>query len=107
MAVITLPGALISLADTQALDDLMRRFGNARRRAFSMKRKGVKTPSIETILQQEIGLNSRYIKDAYYSIKHLPYNTTFGGLKNQRLREKGKITKDEYRRSSTMRYFSS
>ena len=98
MAVITLPGALTSLADTQALDDLMRRFGNARRRAFSMKRQGVAIPSIETILQQEIGLNSRYIKDAYYFIKNLPYNTTFGGLKNQRLREKGKITKDEYKK---------
>ena len=96
MAVITLPGAITSLADTQALDDLMRRFGNARRRAFSLKRQGVATPSIETLLQQIIGLNSRYIKDAYYSIKHLPYNTTFGGLKNQRLREKDKITKEEY-----------
>jgi len=96
MAVITLPGVITSLPDTQALDDLMRRFGNARRRAFSMKCKDLKTCSIETILQQEIGLNSRYIKDAYYSIKHLPYNTTFGGLKNQRLREQGKITKEEY-----------
>ncbi len=96
MAVITLPGFITSLPDTQALDDLMRRFGNARRRAFSMKCKDLKTCSIETILQQEIGLNSRYIKDAYYSIKHLPYNTTFGGLKNQRLREQGKITKEEY-----------
>jgi len=96
MAVITLPGAITSLADTQNLDDLMRQFGNARRRAFSMKRKSVAISSIETILQKEIGLNSRYIKDAYYSIKNLPYNTTFGGLKNQRLREKGKITKEEY-----------
>jgi IS605 OrfB family transposase len=98
MAVITLPGVVISLADTYALDDLMRRFGNARRRAFSMKRKCVTTRCIETILQQEIGLNSRYVKDAYYSIKHLPYNTTFGGLKNQRLREKGKITNEEYKK---------
>jgi hypothetical protein len=30
-----------------------------------MKRKGVSTSSIETILQQQIGLNSRYIKDAF------------------------------------------
>ncbi len=98
MAVITLPGAITELADTQALDDLMRRFGNARRRTSSMKRQGVAIPSIATILQQEIGLNSRYIKDAYYSIKNLPYNTTFGGLKNQRLREQGKITKEEYKK---------
>jgi IS605 OrfB family transposase len=96
MAVITVSGVITSLVNTQALDDLMRRFGKGRRRAFSMKRKSVPTSAIETILQQQIGLNSRYIKDAYYSIKHLPYNTTFGGLKNQRLREKGKITKEEY-----------
>ena len=98
MAVITLPGAITALADTQAIDDLMRQFGNARRRAFSMKRQGVAIPSIETILQREIGLNSRYIKDAYYSVKNLPYNTTFGGLKNQRFREQGKITKEEYKK---------
>ena len=96
MAAITLPGAINSLKDTHALDNLMRKFGNARRRAFSMKRQDLTIPSIETILQQEIGLNSRYIKDAYYSIKNLPYNITFGGLKNQRLREKGKLTKEEY-----------
>ncbi|WP_287584311.1 IS200/IS605 family accessory protein TnpB-related protein [Candidatus Borrarchaeum sp.] len=98
MAAITLSGVIISLADTQALKDLMRRFNTARRRAFSLKRQGVQTCTIETILQQEIGLNSRYIKDAYYSIKNLPYNTTFGGLKNQRLREKGTITKEEYKK---------
>jgi IS605 OrfB family transposase len=98
MAVITLPGIITSPPDTRALDDLMRKFGNARRRAFSLKHQGLKTPSIETILQQQIGLNSRYVKDAYYSIKNLPYNTTFGGLKNQRLREKGKITKEEYKK---------
>jgi IS605 OrfB family transposase len=96
MATITLPGVITSLTDTQALDDLMRRFGNAQRRAFSLKSLDVATSSIETILQQETGLNSRYSKDAYYSIKHLPSNTTLGGLKNQRLREKGKITKEEY-----------
>jgi hypothetical protein len=72
MAVITLPGIVTSLPDTPALDDLMRNFGNARRRAFSLKRQGLKTPSLETILQQQIGFNSRYVKDAYYSIKNLP-----------------------------------
>ncbi|MFX1521632.1 MAG: hypothetical protein ACFFCD_17135 [Promethearchaeota archaeon] len=82
MAVITLPGVITLLVDILALDDLMRRFGSARKRASSMERQGVATPSIETILQKEIGLNSRYIKDAYCSIKHLPYNTTLGSLKN-------------------------
>lgn len=98
MSAITIPGAITSLDDTALLDDLMRKFGNARRRAFSLKRKGMRKGDIEKLLQQEIGLNSRYIKDAYYSIKDLPYNTTFGGLKNQRLREIGKITKEEYKK---------
>ena len=98
MAAITLPGTITLLKETNALEDLLRKFGNARRRAFSMKRKGVATASIEKILQCEIGLNSRYTKDAYYSIKDLPYNATFGGLKNQRLREKHMITKEEYKK---------
>ncbi|MFX1536694.1 MAG: IS200/IS605 family accessory protein TnpB-related protein [Promethearchaeota archaeon] len=42
-------------------------------------------------------MNGRYSKDAYYSIKDLPSHVTFGGLKNQRLREKGKITAKEYK----------
>lgn len=96
MAVITLPGVITSIPDMITLRELMKKFGNARRRAFSMKRKGMTPRVIEKILQREIGLNSRYIKDAYYSIKTLPFNTTFGGLKNQRLREKGKISKVEY-----------
>ncbi len=96
-AIITLPGVITSVTNRALLNALLRKFGNARRRAFSLKRKGLATSCIETILQQEIGLNARYIKDAYYSIKDLPYNTTFGGLKNQRLREKGKITKEEYK----------
>ncbi|WP_287587510.1 hypothetical protein, partial [Candidatus Borrarchaeum sp.] len=98
MGAITIPGAIITLDDSALLDDLMKRFGNARRRAFSMKRKGLTTSCIETILQQDIKLNARYIKDAYYSINNLPCNTTFGGLKNQRLRENGKITKEEYKK---------
>jgi len=95
-AVITLPGVITSITNRATLNDLLRKFGNARRRAFSLKRKGVTSSCIETTLQQEIGLNARYIKDAYYSIKDSPYNSTFGGLKNQRLREKDKITKEEY-----------
>jgi hypothetical protein len=38
MAVITLPGVITSFADTQVLDDLMRRFDNARRRTIIMFR---------------------------------------------------------------------
>ena len=33
------------------------------------------------------------MKDAYATIEHLPPHVTFGGLNNQRLREKGKITR--------------
>ena len=38
------------------------------------------------------------MKDAYATIEHLPPHVTFGGLKNQRLREKGKITNEEYKK---------
>ena len=57
-AVITLPGVITSVTDRVTLNDLLRKFGNARRRAFSLKRKGVTIPCIETILQTEkYGLN--------------------------------------------------
>jgi IS605 OrfB family transposase len=103
-AVITLPGIITSVTDRAAFQELLRKFSTARRRAFSLKRKGVATSHIETLLQLETGLNARYSKDAYCSITHLPSNTTFGGLKNQRLREQGKITKEEYnkRRSALL-----
>jgi IS605 OrfB family transposase len=38
------------------------------------------------------------VKDAYHSIKDLPRFVTFGGLRNQRLREKHKINQEEYRK---------
>ena len=38
------------------------------------------------------------MKDAYATIENLPPHVTFGGLKNQRLREKGKITREEYKK---------
>ena len=38
------------------------------------------------------------MKDAYATIEHLPPHATFGGLNNQRLREKGKITREEYKK---------
>jgi hypothetical protein len=66
MAVITLPGVIISLADAQALDNLMRRFGNARRRAFSLKRQGGATTSIETLLQHE-----SYAEDSTVAAVHV------------------------------------
>lgn len=94
----------ISDEDKACLDGLFHKFGNARRRAYSMKYKSIPKKDIERDLQNETGLNSRYIKDAYYIIKDLPVHVTFGGLKNQRLREEGKITKEEWhnRRNSIL-----
>ena len=84
----------ISEEEKKELEKLLFNFGNARRRAYSLKRKGYTKSEIERILQDEIGLNSRYIKDAYHSVKDLPPHITFGCLKNQR--EKGKISKEEF-----------
>ena len=97
--VITIPGYIceISEEDREELENLLFKFGNACRRAYSLRRRYTRS-EIERILQDEICLNSRYIKDAYHSVKDLPPHVTFGGLKNQRLREKGKISKEEFHR---------
>ena len=63
-----------------------------------LKQRSVSKSEIERILQEQLGINARYAKDAYHSIKDLPSHVTFGGLKLQRLREAGKITGEEYRR---------
>ena len=98
--VITIPGYIceISEENREELEKLLFNFGKARRRAYSLRRKGYTRSEIERILQDEIDLNARYIKDAYHSVKDLPPHVTFGGLKNQRLREKGKISKEKYHR---------
>ncbi|MCD6214317.1 MAG: IS200/IS605 family accessory protein TnpB-related protein [Candidatus Desulfofervidus sp.] len=100
MAKVTIPGFICEIKDEDKaeLEKVMNKFGKARRRAYSMKWKGMWKSVIEKQLQEEIGLNSRYIKDAYHSIKDLPPHVTFGGLKNQRLRERGKISKEEYKK---------
>lgn len=97
---VTIPAYIIDLSpkDQGVIDRLLQQFGNARRRAYSLKRQGLNKGTIEKILQLDHQLNSRYAKDAYYSIKELPSHVTFGGLYNQRLREKKKITKIEYRK---------
>jgi len=98
MVKVTIPGYIceISEEEREELEKLLFKFGKARRRAYSLKRNGYTKSEIEKILQEEIGLNSRYIKDAYHSVKDLPPHVTFGGIKNQRLREKGKISKEEF-----------
>lgn len=78
------------------VERLMLKFGNARRRAYSMKQKGVDGLKIRRELREETGLASRYIWTAYSMIRPLPPHVTFGGIELQRLREKGKISKEEY-----------
>ena len=122
MVNVTIPGYIceISEEEKEELEKLMFKFGKARRRAYSLRRKGYTKSEIEKILRDEICLNARYISSAYDidhswricvrvknaryissaydSIKSLPPHVTFGGLKNQRLREKGKISKEEFHR---------
>jgi len=98
MAKVTIPGYIceISEEDREELEKLLFKFGKARRRAYSLRRKGYTKSEIEKILRDEICLNARYISSAYDSIKSLPPHVTFGGIKNQRLREKWKISKEEF-----------
>ena len=100
MPKIAIPASIahIDPRDEPKLENLYRRFGIARRRAYMLKQRGASKGEIEKILQEQLGLNSRYIKDAYHSIKDLPPHVTFGGKKLQRLREEGKITKEEFHR---------
>jgi IS605 OrfB family transposase len=63
-----------------------------------MKRKGVDRLSIIRQLREEVGIPARYVSAAYDTIKALPSHVTFGGLELQRLRETGKITREEYHR---------
>lgn len=83
----------------ERVERLMRLFGVARRRAYSMKRKGINRLEIIRRLRKETSLHTRCMWTAYEMIRHLPPHVTFGGLELQRLREKGKITREEYRRS--------
>ncbi|MFQ6136488.1 MAG: hypothetical protein ACE5PM_04850 [Candidatus Hydrothermarchaeales archaeon] len=95
---IAIPGHVTNITpeEEERLLDLFRRYGNARRRAYNLQRKGAGKAGIESLLQHEQGLNSRYAKDALYSVKDLPSRWTSGGKKNQRLREKDRITREEY-----------
>jgi len=101
---ITLP-ARIELSDEEekALQNLFFAFGKARRLCYSLRQKyelkgEMSKSEIIKRVQELTGLNSRYVKDAYATIEHLPAHATFGGLRNQRLREMGKITREEYKK---------
>lgn len=97
---LTIPATIVRMtpSDKARLEKLFLRFGIARRRAYMLKQRGVAKAEIERTLQRQIGLNWRYINDAYHSVKDLPSHVTFGGLRLQRLRETGKISREEYRR---------
>jgi len=80
------------------VEQLMHKFGNCRRRAYNMKRKNMDRLSIIRQLREEVGIPARYVSAAYDTVKALPSHVTFGGLELQRLRETGKITREEYHR---------
>lgn len=96
MKLLTIPGFIPE--PSEHVERLMFRFGNARRRAYAMRQKGVERLVIARQLHRETGLSYRYVSTAYDMIKGLPPHITFGGLKLQRLREREKITREEYRR---------
>jgi len=102
---LTIPAGieLSGVEEEKALENLFFAFGKARRLCYSLRQKyelkgRMSKSEIIRKVQELTGLNSRYVKDAYATIENLPPHVTFGGLKNQRLREKGKITKEEYKK---------
>ena len=101
---LTIPANMeLSEEEEKALQNLFFAFGKARRLCYSLRQKyelkgRMSKSEIIRKVQELTGLNSRYGKDAYATIEHLPPHVTFGGLNNQRLREKGKITNEEYKK---------
>ncbi|HID60403.1 MAG TPA: hypothetical protein EYP46_00910 [Hadesarchaea archaeon] len=100
MARVSIPAVITRITpnDREGLEELFRRFGNAKRRAHMLKQRGTSKAEIEHLLQKQVGINCRYAKDAYHSIKDLPPHVTFGGKRNQQLRMEDKIGREEYRR---------
>ena len=98
MSKLAIPAAIVKIdpRDEERLLDLYRRFGNARRRAYMLMQRGVTKAEIERVLQVQLGLNSRYVKDAYHSIENLPPHVTFGGKRNQEFRMNNAISREEY-----------
>ena len=102
---LTLPANIeLSVGEEEkALENLFFAFGKARRLCYSLRQKyelkgEMSRSEIIKRVQAITGLNSRYVKDAYATIENLPSHVTFGGLNNQRMREKGKITREEYKK---------
>jgi len=101
---LTLPACIeLSGEEKKTLENLFFAYGKARRLCYSLRQKyelkgRMSKSEIIKRVQELTGLNSRYVKDAYATIENLPPHATFGGLNNQRLREKGKITREEYKK---------
>jgi len=102
---LTIPAGieLSGVEEEKALENLFFAFGKARRLCYSLRQKyelrgEMSRSEIIKRVQELTGLNSRYVKDAYATIENLPPHVTFGGLKNQRMRERGKITREEYKK---------
>lgn len=89
---LTIPGYLPNPTEgeQEKIEDMLFKFGNARRRAYNMIQEGIDKPEIERRLQRESGLNARYVRDAINSIKDLPSSVTFGErkIKNSGKRER-------------------
>ena len=78
-----------------AIEGLIFRFDNARRRAYSMEQKGIGRLTILKHLTREVGVPPRYVSTAYDMVKALPPHVTFGGRRAQQLRQQGKISHEE------------
>jgi IS605 OrfB family transposase len=79
------------------VERLIFKFENARRRAYSMKQKDVDRLAILRQLNHEVSIPARYVSTAYDMVKALPPHITFGGKKAQQLRQRGKLSREEYR----------
>ncbi len=93
---LAIPGSINN--SVPEIEALMLKFGNARRRAYAMKWKGIDQLEIIRQLNRETGLPARYVITACDMVKMLPPHVTFGGLTLQKLREGGKISREEYHR---------
>ncbi len=93
---LAIPGYVLSGLHPE-VERLIFRFENARRRAYSLKRKKVDRLTVLRQLNCEVGILARYVSTAYDMVKALPAHVTFGGKKTQQLRQEGKISAEEYR----------
>lgn len=103
--IVTIPGMLID-PEAETLDKMLARFGWARRRAHAAIHKGEPRVRIEKWLQIETGLNCRWVRSAISSIRALPKHTVFGGRRNLKLLQTGKITKDDWRKMRNSSLYS-